>query len=46
MSSSKDEIERWDARYIVDAKRRATRVTAVRVTRRRIIERFGGCSSG
>ena len=30
----------------VDTKRRATRVTAVRVTRRGIIERFGGCFSG
>ncbi|MDV5043052.1 hypothetical protein R2O95_14325, partial [Faecalibacterium duncaniae] len=30
----------------VDTKRRATRVTAVRVTRRGIIEKFGGCFSG
>ena len=30
----------------VDAKRRATRVTAARVTRREIIEKFGGCFSG
>ena len=31
---------------LVDAKRRATRVTAARVTRRGIIEEFGGCFSG
>ena len=38
--------ERGNAKLPVDAKRRATRVTAVRVTRRGIIESFGGCSSG
>ena len=38
--------ERGNAKPPVDAKRRATRVTAARVTRRGIIENFGGCFSG
>ena len=39
-------IERRNVDYQLTKKRRATRVTAVRVTRREMIERLGGCFSG